>query len=90
MPSWSHPYNMMVTAGISVKLSLQQIIYNYVKNYKNIKEEDIINIIYFDSPVSITKQQIKNILSHLVSQKRLIIKENNGKINYCVNNTQIT
>lgn len=68
----------------------EEIIYNYVKNYKNIKEEDIINIIYFDSPVSITKQQIKNILSHLVSQKRLIIKENNGKINYCVNNTQIT
>ncbi|MBQ6444588.1 MAG: hypothetical protein IJJ11_07950 [Methanosphaera sp.] len=65
----------------------EEIIYNYVKNYKNIKEEDIINIIYFDSPVSITKQQIKNILSHLVSQKRLIIKENNGKINYCVNNT---
>ncbi|AWX32097.1 hypothetical protein [Methanosphaera sp. BMS] len=68
----------------------EEIIYNYVKNYKNIKEEDIINIIYFDSPVSITKQQIKNILTHLVSQKRLTIKENNGKINYCVNTTQIT
>lgn len=68
----------------------EEIIYNYVKNYKNIQEEDIINIIYFDSPVSITKQQIKSTLSHLVSEKRLTVKENNGKINYSVNTHQIT
>lgn len=67
----------------------EEIIYNYVKNYKNIKEEDIINIIYFDSPVSITKQQIKNILSHLVTEHRLIMHEKNGNINYSINTSQI-
>jgi hypothetical protein len=64
----------------------EEIIYNYVENHKNINEDDIINIIYYDSPVSINKEQIKNILTHLVDENRLIVRENNGIIKYSTNN----
>ncbi|MDO5826260.1 MAG: hypothetical protein BZ137_01830 [Methanosphaera sp. rholeuAM130] len=67
----------------------EEIIYNYVENHRNIKEEEIVNIIYYDSPVSITKKQIKNILAHLVNENRLIIQENNGSRKYSINTTQI-
>ena len=64
----------------------EEIIYNYVENHKNINEDDIINIIYYDSPVSINKEQIKNILTHLVDENRLIVRENKGIIKYSTNN----
>ncbi|RAP52333.1 MAG: hypothetical protein BZ133_01400 [Methanosphaera sp. SHI613] len=64
----------------------EEIIYNYVENHKNINEDDIINMIYYDSPVSINKEQIKNILTHLVDENRLIVRENNGIIKYSTNN----
>ena len=63
----------------------EEIIYNYVCNHKNIKENEIIDMIYYDSPVAITKEQIKSILNHLVSTNRLTLQENHGNKKYSAN-----
>lgn len=65
----------------------EEIIYNYVKNNNNISEENIVNMIYYDSPVAITKQQIVQTLHHLVEEKRLVMT-NNGSTKYTVINNQ--
>ena len=62
----------------------EEIIYHYVENHKNILEEDLVDIIYYDSPVSITKNQIELILEHLVDEKRLNVQENGGIRKYSV------
>ena len=60
----------------------EEIIYNYVQNHKNIKEDEIIDMIYYDSPVAVTKSQIKNILTHLVTTNRITLQENHGNKKY--------
>lgn len=68
----------------------EEIIFNYVKNHGNLSEEELVDIIYYDSPVSINKNQIIKILHHLVDERRVCVKQNDGVTRYSVNNSLLT
>ncbi|OED29918.1 hypothetical protein [Methanosphaera sp. WGK6] len=59
-----------------------EIIRQYIKNKDPISEEDLIKIIYYDSPASLTKTEIKSVLNQLVKEDKILLTHENGIATY--------
>ncbi|WP_455645424.1 hypothetical protein [Methanosphaera sp.] len=59
-----------------------EIIRQYIKNNNPISEEDIIKIIYYDSPTPLTKTEIKAVLNQLVKEDKILMTQEDGISTY--------